>query len=160
MKITLFIIAIMFTTNSFANEESTCDFSGTESIEQIKMVSNKSFPYQNKPSTKGHVEIKYVNGEVEKLAPQQFVEGSFNQVHYLDKISSFLRPHKRNLVFVQSSHLGDIKISFTCSDINGDVFCQTRSGHQATVVADFNIKNRIYSFKKDSNPCAYEFVSN
>lgn len=152
-------LLILLSTSVFAETKTQCHFYGDQQIETITIVSSKSFPYQNIPSTKGHVEIAHINGSIERLAPQSLVEGSFGEVVYPDSIPSWkIRPHQRSLVYVNSEYLGDVKISYTCGHKHSDVFCNPRGGGISGAVADFNINGKRYSFKQDNNNCSFEYL--
>lgn len=152
-KVTL-LFATLISLNSLAETKSECHFSGTENIETIKIVSGE-YNSSSGQFTKGHVEIVHDDGMIEKLSPQPFVEGSFNQLKYSNFISG---PNlcskdgpsqtKRTFVFVKSQILGEVKLSFAYKGfVRG--FCEILS---LETVADFNIHGKIYRFGAD-NPC-------
>lgn len=158
MMLTLPLLTLL-SVSVLAETKTQCHFYGDQQIEKITITSSKSFPFQNIPSTKGHVEITYIDGSVERLAPQSLVEGSFGEVVYPDSILSWkIKPHQRSLVYVNSGNLGDVKISYTCGHKYSDIFCNPRGGGISGAIADFNIDGISYSFKQDNNDCSFRYL--
>lgn len=157
MKALILISLVTLSMVVMGESKTVCDFNGDKGIDTISIISSKSFPYQNKPETRGRVEINYINGDRETLMPQPLIEGSFDQVIYPDNIASWkIRPKDRSFVFVKSRIAGDTKISFTCGDRS--VFCIPRGSGNTGAIADFNIAGKKYHFNRTTNTCSFEHL--
>lgn len=149
MKIMITMTFLLLASHGFAQTKTKCFLPEVKHIESISIVSD-NFNAQG-DTTNGHVEINYIDGNVETLEPLHLVEGTFNQVIYNDTISSSaIKPHHRVLTYVSSQRVGDVKISFTCTNVNSDFSCIGRGGQTPEAIADININGILLSTKKCS----------